>query len=407
MPKIRLAKLNDAYVHKWQAQNRERAVDIREQTLRAAREGTPLTPVMEDQHDFVLTGMRRVFDELTEPSAEYLNQTLIGVTSGSYARGNPIIGSDIDLDIMYPESERSRIYPVERQIIKTTAAILNFPNRGIHPHLSFVLSRLHHEQESRLKPYALEKRLARALMHRHSWVRRKVVAKRSRDFQRWYIKTFLPLERKYAPRDFDLWPIYCLEKLTNENLPGGYDSYFNLGFGFGNQSPLTRLMSRLQQVAQEPEQKPTRLKAAIRSQFFAASLDACETRVCYKYFMEKRAASTRSLRKFIQGKALQHYYDLLKLEELFCVDLLGSSRQEVEEIADGLLKFRAVMEIEGNPLPTIGRSYQEVPWTDDLAARVAKQMQHPSAKSLIEWVLAESKRFTNIIDAAYRTIILD
>jgi len=384
MPRIRLAKLNDAYVRKWQAQNRERAVHIREQTLRAAREGTPLAPIMQDQHDFIFSGVNRVWKETTEPSAAILGEQVLGVLSGSYSRGSPVIGADLDLDFLYDNNLYSQLYPVERVIVEHLAQLFDFPVAAIHPHLSFVVQMHFPQREYLWQPFALERAIIR-------WDQKLARARKRRP--RFPIGT----QQKYAVRDYQRILALCLAKARGRYMPEELDSFLNWGFAFGNERNFKDFTAARDSCLAETAKDLEVIKRENSHLLFQVSWNI--RKASDRKLLQSSTSSLKKFIKYLKKNALFYYTHLCRLEEYLGAEIITSptNRETAASAVEMLQKIRAVTCMEMFPhSQSVGPTYDSSPIPKEVLERVAGHFGGQSTDSLFGLILEQTKTIAQI-----------
>jgi len=408
MAKVRLAKLDNAYVRKWQRQNRERAVDIREQTLRAVREGTSLSPAITTQQEFMVSGLSRVFHELCKPSIVLLEQKSLALLSGSYARGTCVVGSDLDLDFFYPETERRSFYPFEKEIIQVISQLYDFPNGGIHSHLAFVGRRTPVKGKDFLKPYILE----RLLIQWASKLRLKILRKNETLGMKIFF-LLRPFINKYAFRDFAPVMDICLQKALNKSKlirlrnvdslrpihSPHFDSAINIEFVFGNEDGYASFLAKRETVFEELKREAVLLSSL------------CKILKSTVLFSLQRLRTTKpindldnvkDLNSYIRDESLIHYYYLKALEKGLGFSFLAGTETAVINAVETLLKIKAAMNIERDPMPHIATTFEgKTPLSDALLHRTATHIGCSSVKGLRDLIQQEMITILEIVEAAY------
>ena len=127
------------FVMDLRAEVREKMAAIKGLTIKACLTKGSLLPVLAEQQKLGQSTIKTIYQHL-KPFYDINDSQVIGIISGSYARGTCIAGSDFDLDILYGDRLRRDIFPFERQFRKCLTTAFDLEPWDSHVSLLYAAS---------------------------------------------------------------------------------------------------------------------------------------------------------------------------------------------------------------------------------------------------------------------------
>ncbi|MFH1826507.1 MAG: hypothetical protein ABH823_04365 [bacterium] len=392
---VKLARLDSGYLRSCQRQAREQACEIRTATLQTAREGISLRPIIARQRELVLGGLSRIFSNLTAPTPA-LAEEMLGVVSGSYARATCVVGTDLDIDFLYPNSQRPKLFPVEKAVIRTFARVFDYSRFRIHSVMALKAAERAANDESLFDPHGLARTLAGqglALAGPLRGVNR--LLGRGLGFVSWRLLV-------YSANRSPAMVLDVMQKETRAHVPMvQFDTLTNFHFVFGSSQSLAELRSAREELARS-HQETARLSLACKFLQRHAQQAAAQAANPIA-FNTATTARTEDFLRFLKANVLYIYYHLLALENTATVSIVGpGDRKELEQLINRLLSVKSVIGIErpGNCFlsPPARRGD---PFSQNLISQVARHLGEKSGQALLWSIQHDMRRATDIIESSY------
>ncbi|MFA5839646.1 MAG: hypothetical protein WC890_03190 [Candidatus Margulisiibacteriota bacterium] len=407
MSKIRLAKFDQTYLQIWRGQNREKASAIREKALTSAKTGTSLLPIIAEQHDFIVGGINQALKGITEPSIDILDEKVMVLVSGSIARLSCVPGSDIDLDVTYPDSERSRFLPLEKALFQNIRWLFEFPQErigtNVHSHISHTIFKRFPPKMpiiAGLRKFGWRSGIAhiirRSLFHCRALEKRLRGKSESSAFlERAYFQLF-QLERRLAFREFGTICSGLLERYSEKQALSLYnfDTPYNIENIFG---PSERFLAYI-------EQRESAVKAISQGRLRGIAINLQRQGHAHRNIASSLPAlnDLYDFHRQVKHDILINFYYLLTFEKMVGIDLLGADREKAFEAYQMLLRIKAVMNILSQPKPTLAPCDERMfPITDPFLQSTAVFFGCHSKLGLFNLITQESDTLLQIIEAAY------
>jgi len=106
-------------------------IGVKQRTLDAARHGQPIQPVAAQLQTLVFANIQQLAGELADQRRINPDE-LIVFEAGSFAKGSCNAGSDLDLNLVYPEQDFARLHGFESALIDALTTTLSLPKWAIH-----------------------------------------------------------------------------------------------------------------------------------------------------------------------------------------------------------------------------------------------------------------------------------